>query len=459
MNFTPRPYQSLLAEHIHAHPRCAVWAGMGMGKTAGALYALDILRLVEDSPALILAPLRVAEGVWPLETLKWGGFHKYHIVPIIGTAQARLRALRKPADAHAINYENLPWLLEQVGDRWPWTTVIADEATRLKSFRLGGSTGRRAKALGAVAFTKVKRFVELTGTPSPNGLIDLWGQLWFLDKGERLGRTYTAFLRRWFRQVHPMSYYQVEPLQCAEREITERVKDLCLSIRAQDYFDLRDPIVVDVPVMLPTKAHRLYKEMEKRMFIELANGGEASAANAAAKTLKCLQLANGAVYTDEKGAWENVHDAKLDALESILAEASGAPVLVAYHFKTDLIRLKKRFPQGRELDKSPKTIRDWNDGKIPVLFAHPASAGHGLNLQDGGNIVVMFGHWWDLEQYQQIIERIGPVRQLQAGYDRPVYIYNIRAVGTVDNLVISRRTDKRKVQDLLLEAARRGITC
>jgi SNF2 family DNA or RNA helicase len=195
--------------------------------------------------------------------------------------------------------------------------------------------------------------------------------------------------------------------------------------------------------------------MEKEFFTEI-NNKEVEALNAAAKSMKLLQIANGAIYTDDLKNWEPLHDEKLDALESIIEEANGIPVLVAYHFKTDLMRLKKRFPEGRELDKNEGTIAAWNKGKIPILFAHPASAGHGLNLQHGGNIVVMFGHWWDLEQYQQIIERIGPTRQLQSGYNRPVYIYNIVAADTIDELVIQSRTDKRKIQDLLLEAARKA---
>ena len=449
MIFTPRPYQTILADHILTHPRCAIWADMGLGKTSGTLYALDALRLVEDVPALVLAPLRVVNETWPAEVEKWDNLSHLKIVPITGTPKQRLNALHTPADVHATNYENLPWLMEQ--GFFPWTTIISDEATRLKSFRLGGKKGRRARALAKVAFSKVERFIELTGTPSPNGLQDLWGQLWFLDRGERLGRTHSAFMRRWFRLKHPNSFEMV-PMPHSEAEIMERVSDICLSIRAKDWFDLNDPIIVDVPAILPESAMRQYKEMESKMFLEIQEQ-EIEAFNAAAKTMKCLQLANGAIY-DETGDWHPVHDAKLDALESVVQEANGMPVLVAYHFKTDLIRLKKRFPQGKELDKNRQTITDWNAGKIPILFAHPASAGHGLNLQDGGNLVVMFGHWWDLEQYQQIIERIGPTRQMQAGYDRPVYIYNIRAVDTIDSTVIQSRTDKRKIQDLLLETVR-----
>ena len=239
----------------------------------------------------------------------------------------------------------------------------------------------------------------------------------------------------------------------AQEEIQKRISDICISLRTEDWFDLKKPIVVDVPVDLPPAAMSIYKQMEKMMYLEI-NNLEVEAFNAAAKSLKCLQLANGAIYTDDAQNWQSVHDAKLDALESIIEEASGMPVLVAYHFKSDLTRLKVRFPKGKEL-KTKKDEDDWNAGRIPVLFAHPASAGHGINLQCGGNIIVYFGHWWDLEQYQQILERIGPVRQLQSGYKRPVYVYNIRARNTVDDLVIQSRESKRKVQDILMEASRK----
>jgi SNF2 family DNA or RNA helicase len=225
-----------------------------------------------------------------------------------------------------------------------------------------------------------------------------------------------------------------------------------MSFDVADYFDLKEPIVTDVHVELPAKARALYDDMEKDMYVEI-EGSPIEAFGAAARTMKCLQLANGAAYLEGgTDKWAEVHDVKLQALESIVEEAAGAPVLVSYNFKSDLERLKQAFPKGRVLDKNPQTIRDWNAGKIRVLFAHPASAGHGLNLQDGGNIIVFFGHNWNLEEYMQIIERIGPVRQMQAGHNRPVYIYHIIARHTVDELVMQRRVSKREVQDILMEA-------
>ena len=455
MIFTPHPYQHQIVEHILDVPRCAVWAGMGMGKSSATLAGLYYMELVEPGPALVIAPKRVALNTWPDEVAKWDQFRGMRVSTIIGTPGERLRALRKPADVYTINYDNLVWLIEALGGKWPFTKVIADESTRLKSFRIRQG-GKRAQALGRIAH-KIPRLIELTGTPSPNGLQDLWGQAWFLDRGERLGRSFDAFKSRWFRseRVGDSSFaVQLLPMPFAQEQIQDRLRDLTISLDARDWFDIDEPIVRTVRCELPRAARVIYDDMEKRMFAEIEGIG-VEAFMAATKTMKCLQIASGAAYVDDKGTWKEIHDAKIEALESIVEEANGMPVLVAYHWKPDLARLLRAFPKGRHLDARPETIRDWNAGKIPILFAHPQSAGHGLNLQDGGNIVAFFSHWWDLEQYQQIIERIGPVRQQQAGHDRPVWIYHIVANDTVDELVMARRESKRNVQDVLLEAMKR----
>ena len=456
--FTPRPYQKLAFEHLVETPRCALWAGMGMGKSVTTLNVLDALYAtgLESRPTLVLAPKRVAQSTWPEEVRKWAHLSHIEISPIVGTEAERRRALDRDVSVYTMNYENLLWLLDQLGTTaWPFGTVVADESTRLKSFRIRQG-GKRAQALGRVAHSKISRFIELTGTPSPNGLQDLWGQAWMLDAGVRLGRTYEAFKDRWF-QVIPGGdgYTQLRPLAHAQAEIQERLKDLCLTLDPKDWFDIKEPIVTPVYVDLPMKARMLYEDMEKEMYMEIESVG-VEAFNAASRTMKLLQLANGAVYVDERGNYKEVHDEKIDALKSIVEEAAGAPVLVAYHFKSDLARLQHAFPYGRPLDADPQTISDWNNGRIRVLFAHPASAGHGLNLQDGGNILAFFGHNWNLEEYQQIIERIGPVRQLQAGHNRPVWIYHIIARDTVDELVMARRESKRSVQDLVLESMKRN---
>lgn len=461
--FHPRPYQPIIRDCIIRFKRYAVWLFMGAGKTGATIQALDWLSMVELNvyPALVLAPKRVAQNTWPAEVEKWQDFAHIRIVAIIGTEKERLAALHTPADIYTMNYENMEWLVKTIGQqKWPYVTVIADESTKMKGFRLRQGT-KRAKALSLVAWTRVNRFIELTGTPSPNGLKDLWGQIWFLDKGERLGRTYEGFKERWFQRS--FDGYSIDPLPHAQKEIQEKLADICISLDPKDYFDLKDPVVIEVYVDLPKEAMRLYKEMEHEMFVEI-QGHPIEAFNAAARTNKTAQIANGAAYIDNTDPedkrpkdWRVVHDAKLDALEDIIEESAGAPVLVAYEFKSDLTRLKKYFPQGRVLDDKRKTEDDWNDGKIPLLFCHPASAGHGLNLQYGGNILVFYGHSWNLEYYLQMVERIGPVRQIQAGFDRNVFLYFIMARNTIDEDFKTRRESKKEVQDILLESMKKRM--
>lgn len=455
--FKPREYQKLIISHIIKTPRCAVFAGMGMGKTVSTLFAIDYLQKIEGAGgALILAPLRVAASTWPGECDKWQGLG-VNVIPIIGTPKDRIKAINTPANAYSINYDNLPWICEYFGDNWPFDIIVADESTRLKSFRLGGGGSKRAKCLSKVAW-RASRFIELTGTPAPNGLLDLWGQIYFLDRGARLGRSMTAYQSRYFRAKKVgRSPFAVkwEPCEFSPQRIHEKLLDLCISLDAADYFPIDTPINVQIPVSLPPAAQSVYKELQKEMFAKLGSGEIIEAMNAAAMTVKCLQLASGAVYTDG-GKYEYIHDEKIEALKSIIEEAAGAPVLVAYHWKFDAELILKAIPGARLLDKSPQTIKDWNAGKIPVMLAHPASAGHGLNLQDGGNILVFYSHWWDLEQYQQIVERIGPTRQFQAGHPRPVFIYHIIAADTVDGLVMKRRESKRSIQDILLEALKKA---
>lgn len=453
--FTPRAYQSQITGHILAHPRCGVWADMGLGKTVATLTAIDALILLGeaglDSPVLVLAPKRVAISTWPDEIRKWQ--HLSHLIArtITGTAQERAKALQTPAHLYTMNYENLPWLVDLLGDAWPFETVICDESTKLKGFRLRQGA-QRAKVLSKIAHTKIKRLVELTGTPSPNGLQDLWGQIWFLDSGQRLGRSFQAFTDRWFKTGH--DGYSLIALPHAQNEIQDRLRDVCIRVDANDHFDIEQPIINRIYLDLPPGARKLYREMEKEMFMAL-DGHEIEAFSAAARTMKCLQIANGAAYIDESHAWKEIHDIKLQTLDEIIEEAAGAPVLVAYHFKSDLARLQAAFPVGRVLDADPDTIRAWNACEIPLLFVHPASAGHGLNLQDGGHRLVFFSVNWNLEEHQQIIERIGPIRQRQAGHHRPVFIHYLLARGTVDELVLERLETKKAIQDILLSAMKR----
>jgi SNF2 family DNA or RNA helicase len=444
--FKPHDYQQDAMRFLYDVPRCALWMPMGGGKTVTTLTALDNMSLVDDIyPVLVLAPLRVAKSTWPEEVQKWDHLSHLRVSVITGTPKQRERAVAKDADIYCMNYDNIGWLRRELGDAWPFKTVVADEFTRLKSYRLrqGGS---RARLLGQVVHGEGSRFIGLTGTPAPNGIKDLWGQIWFIDKGERLGRTFSAFEQRWFRKGY--DGYSLVPYEHTQREVEEKLRDVCLTVRA---LSVDEPNVVPVYVDFIPSVRKLYVSMETEMFAQLAEN-EVEAANAAVRTQKLLQIANGAMYVGEEGKWEDIHNAKLDALESIIEEANGAPVLVAYNFKHDLQRLQIRFRQGRVLDANPDTIRDWNAGKVPILFAHPASAGHGLNLADGGNILAFFGVNWNLEEHMQIIERIGPMRQKQAGHDRPVLIYPILARDTVDEVVMERLSSKRSIQEVLLEA-------
>lgn len=472
--FVPRPWQKPMVAHLTEHKRCALWAGMGVGKTAAILAAVEVLRMVEDvGKILVVAPLRVARAVWVDEAARWEQFRGLEVVPIVGSLQERLRALRTPGDVYTINYENLTWLVNTCKDTWDFQTVVADESTRLKSLRLSfrksktgktflaGQGGSRARALGRVAHSKVDRFYELTGTPSPNGLKDLWGQIWFLDGGVRLGRTYEAFTQRWFRQGY--DGFSLQPLPHAEKEIYAALADICLTIDGADWFDLREPIYNNIPVDLPPAARKLYQDMETEMFMALGDR-TVEAFGAAARTQKCHQVSNGAVYLDplcegeeskRSKEWALVHDEKLAALESVFEEANGAPVLVAYKFRSDLARLLKAFPRGRHL-KTKQDEDDFKAGKIPYLFFHPQSAGHGIDgFQHVCNIICFFSVDWNLEEYQQSIGRIGPVRQMQAGLDRAVYVHHIVARDTIDEIVLERQKNKRDVQDLLLEAMKR----
>jgi hypothetical protein len=481
--------------------RCAMWAGMGMGKTSSVLAVIDALLLAGSvNKVIVFAPLRVARDTWPAEALKWRQFaamrikfigewlpaereflrartqflklalrdpkHKEQTTKDAKALALKLRPLAAAArlewlrdvDVMCANYDVIQQLVAILDDgKWPFDMVVADEATRLKSLRTRQG-GKRAQALMKIAFDKVTRWINLTGTPSPNGLVDLYGQTWFLDRGHRLGSSFDAFQNRWFgfkRAADAIGYKPgVERVVFphAQAEIQNLLRDCCLTMDPKDWFNLDEPIVNTIYIDLPPSAQRHYKEMAKVMFTEI-QGNAIEAFAAAAKTMKLIQLCNGAAYIDGGNvAWTVVHDEKLDALESIVEEAAGIPVLTAYHFKSDLARLKKRFPSGLDLATKDGMKRAMA-GEGRVWFGHPAGMGHGVDgLQYHSNIIAFFGHNWNLEERLQIIERIGPMRQKQAGKERPVFIYNIVARGTVDALVLKRVETKRSVQDILLEA-------
>lgn len=450
MRFEPRPYQRKIIDFIAGHPRSMVWAGMGMGKTVSTLTALEGFRFLGDTPALVVAPLRVAQSTWPDEVLKWDHLKDLRMSVICGDAKRRRAALEKDADVYCTNFEQLPWLVETLGTKWPFRVVVVDEATRLKGFRLRQGT-QRAKALAKVAHNFCRRFIELTGTPSANGLLDLWGQAWFIDRGDRLGKSMGEYQAHYFRPLRlGDEAYMVKwiPMPGSDARIKDKLSDVALTINPEDWFDIKQPITNRLTVTLPDSAMEAYRKLERDLYAQL-EGGDIEAVNAQSVLGKCLQLASGAVYRED-GSWLQVHDAKVKALESVVEEAAGAPVLVAYQFRHEIERIKKALPQAVLLDKDPNVIRRWNRGEIPLLLAHPAACGHGLNLQDGGNILCFFSTGWNYEQYAQMCERIGPTRQAQSGHPRPVFIHHIVAKGTVDEAVLSALSRKEDVLNFLL---------
>jgi SNF2 family DNA or RNA helicase len=465
--YVPRPWQPAMIEHVCERARAGQWAGMGTGKTSATLAAMDILHLTGDltQPALVIAPLRVAEHTWPDECAKWGFSASWSVEKILGSPADRLNALgrvrRGNSPLATINYDNLPWLIEKLEGAWPFGMVIADESTKLKSFRGGfqthptsgkvfyrGTGSVRAKAIGRVAH-RTPRWVNLTGTPAPNGLIDLWGQTWMLDAGQRLGRTFESFKERWFQRS--FDGHGLDPLPFAQEQIETALQGLCLTTEVEVEDHIKNVILVE----LPPKARSHYREMERKMWTELKSVG-IEAVNAAARTGKCLQIANGAVYdNEEEKAWHELHDVKITALESIVEEAAGAPVLVAYHWRHDLVRLLRAFPGAIDLSTSAG-LRRAKGGEGRVWLAHPASLGHGVDgLQEHSHQLAFFGLNWNLEEHDQIIERVGPMRQQQAGKHRQVFVHYIVAEGTVDELVMDRLESKRTVQQVLLDAMKR----
>lgn len=468
MNYTPRAYQELMIEFMLKNLRCNVFAGMGMGKTSSSLYAFDAMRMFgEAKRALIIAPKRVARSTWPNEIVKWEDFKHLRIVAAIGTEAQRIAALRASADVVTINYDNLEWLIDIMGDAWNFDTVIADESTRLKGLRVTLKTDKagnaytigqgsvRAKALSKVAHTKVRRWINLTGSPAPNGLQDLWGQMWFIDGGLRLGRSFSGFEERYFQKLPGSDgYSRTVPLASSDKFIQDKIRDVCITIDAKDWFDIKAPVESIVKIELPPKARRIYDEMESQLFAELEMGEKVEAFSAGSKAEKCLQIANGAVYTDtETKEWTEVHDAKIEALKSVVEEANGEAILCRYTRIPDRLRILKAFPRARFLDDNPKTEDEWNAGKIPMLVTHAASAGHGLNLQHGGRILCDFSTDYNLEQDEQIIERVGPTRQAQSGYERAVYRYRLIAQDTIEqHSALPRIRTKASVQDSLKDA-------
>ena len=394
---------------------------------------------------LVVAPKRVAQSVWMQEAAKWDHTKHLQVVRVLGNAAERRAALAKSADVYVINRENVAWLVEEVGRKWDFDMVVLDELSSFKS-----RSSQRWKAIRKVR-SRIKRMVGLTGTPAPNGLIDLWAQIFLLDGGEALEHTLGGYRERYFKpgRCSGTVVYEWVPRLGAEEAIYKRLEGLCVSMKTIDHIRMPERVDNLIKVPLSAKAKQIYDEMQRDALVEL-QGETITAANAAAVTNKLLQLAQGAVYDDEKN-WHVIHDAKLDALEDIVEAANGKPVLVYYAFKSDLGRLKCNFPDAVEL-KTDDDVERWNDQQIPMLLAHPDSAGHGLNLQSGGSIMVWFGLTWSLEKYQQANARL-----YRQGQKDAVVIHHIIAEGTVDERIMRVLGGKASLQDELMEAVK--ATC
>ena len=449
MNFTPYPHQNAGIDLIIRRPACALFWGMGSGKTVAALTAIDILLhdLMEDGPVLIIAPKRVAENTWSKETDKWEHLQHLRVSKIMGTEKQRLAALSSKADLYVINRENVVWLVETVGKRWPFPIVVIDELSSFKS-----AQAKRFKALRRVR-GQIKRLIGLTGTPRPNGLEDLWPEIYLLDQGERLGRTLSAFRTRYLvpDKMNGHIVYSYRPREGAAEAIYERIGDICMSVKMEDVITLPGQEYVDIELEAPPDVLKKYKQFERDKVLECLNEeGEIVAGSAAALTNKLLQFANGAIY-DLEGGVHHLHDIKLERLAEMLEEAGGDPVLVLYAYKHDRDRIRERIT-CRELD-TPEDMDAWNRGEIPVALAHPASIGHGLNLQHGGHIIIWFGLSWSLELYQQANERLN-----RPGQKNVCMVYHLLLKGTHDERVLKSLKNKDEGQAAALEALRLEVT-
>ena len=448
MNYTPYQHQDAGENWIEEHDACALLWGMGTGKTVTTLTAIDRLLFdwMEDGPVLVIAPKRVAENTWSKESAKWEHLQHLRISKIMGTAAQRAAALRADADVYVINRENVVWLVERVGRAWPFPIVVIDELSSFKS-----AQAKRWKALRRVR-GQIRRIIGLTGTPRPNGIEDQWPEMYLLDRGERLGKTLGAFRREYLipEKMNGHIVYSYKPKPGAEQKIYDLIGDICMSIRKEDVLSLPGQIYEDVELTPPADVLKRYKKFERDKVLEaLDDHGNLIAGSEAALVNKLLQFANGAIY-DEDGAVHELHTVKLDALEEMLEEAGGDNVLVLYAYKHDADRIRSRI-ECRTLD-TPRDIDDWNAGRIPVAIAHPASIGHGLNLQDGGHIIIWYGLTWSLELYQQANERLN-----RPGQQHVCRIYHLILKGTYDERVLAALARKDEGQAAALKALKLDI--
>ena len=443
MKYAPHNYQKFATDFIINHPVSAVLLEMGLGKSVISLSAINELMLdyFDVSRTLVIAPLRVANSTWPDEIKKWDHLKHLSYSVVIGSEKERLDALGKPAHIYLINRENIDWLITKSGIPWKFDMVVIDELSSFKSYQ-----AKRFKSLLKVR-PKLKRIVGLTGTPSSNGLMDLWAEFRLLDMGERLGRYITYYRQNFFvpDKRNQQMIFSYKPKDGAEKKIYSLISDITISMKSKDFLKMPECVMNEVIVTLSDKEQKLYDSLKQDMVLSLEEN-EIDAINAAALSNKLLQMSNGAVYNDDKESL-HIHDRKLNALEDLIEGTNGKPVLVAYWFKHDLEKIKDRF-DVREI-KSAKDISDWNEGKIPVALIHPASAGHGLNLQAGGSTLIWFGLTWSLELYQQTNARL-----YRQGQDSTVVIHHILTKGTIDEDVMKALKAKEKIQDALIDSVK-----
>lgn len=439
-------YQRRAVAHILQHEGAGVILDMGLGKTVITLTAIDhlIYKDMSVDKVLVIAPKRVAEDTWSCEAAEWSHLNHLRISTVLGSESKRKKALDRPADIYVTNRENVKWLVEYYGKAWPFDCVVIDELSSFKD-----ASSQRFKALRKVR-PFVKRIIGLTGTPSPNGLIDLWSQIYLLDGGQRLGKTLTSYRQTYFipGRTNGQVVFDYRLRVGAAKIIEKLISDICISMSAEEYLKMPDRMDIVRPVSLSATAMAQYKKFEKEQVMQV-DTEDISAANAAALTGKLLQYANGAIYDEDKNV-HLIHDAKLEALGEIIEEAQGENVLVFYNYKHDLERILEKFaklkPRVLE-DASDKN--DWNTGKIRMLLAHPASCAYGLNLQAGGAIIVWFGLNWSLELYEQANARL-----YRQGQSKSVKIYHLVATGTVDENVMRALSNKEAGQTSLKQAIR-----
>ena len=443
--FKPHKYQEIAIDKIYKTPKVGLFLDMGLGKTVITLTAIEdlIYNRFELNKVLVIAPLRVAEDTWSRESEKWEHLRHLKISKILGNPEKRRKALAEDADIYIINRENVVWLtneLSGIGDNWDFDMVVIDELSSFKS-----SKAQRFRALRKY-ITRSERVIGLTGTPAPNGLMDLWSQMYLLDSGERLGKTITGYRERYFtpNQRNQTTIFNYKPKSGAEEAIKEKISDICISMKADDWLDMPERIDNIQSVKLSDREMKAYEKFERESYMQFIEG-EITAKTAADLTNKLLQYSNGAVYLPN-GDYVKTSDKKLDMLEEIIDASAGKPILCFYSFKHDLKRIKERFSFAKKLENS-EDISEWNKGNIPLFLVHPKGAGHGLNLQAGGNIIVWFGLIWSLELYQQANARL-----YRQGQENAVIIHHLVTEGTADENVLKSLQGKEEVQEGLLNA-------